>query len=172
MDTPISGPWIRRLAFTHHRVPSFWAPRERQADVGCGSSRTKGKREHFILSLRTPAPQGLFLANVYQAACLVSTSEVEGGDFVLHTILQPLLSQNILTSPLLLLRRGGPGGSAFLSSFSLPISQPGAAACPVSSRDQHSPSRCSRHPPTAVSSSALSHATPELSWEGRPQAGS
>lgn len=103
--------------FTHHRVLSFWAPRERQADAGCGSSRTKGRREHFILSLRAPAPQGLFLANVYQASCLVSTSEVEGGDFVLHTIFAAPSKSEHIDIPSASLAEGWAGGLSIFKFF-------------------------------------------------------
>lgn len=38
-------------------------------------------------SPRTPAPPGLLLTNANQAACVISTPNVERGDVVLHTIL-------------------------------------------------------------------------------------
>ena len=68
---------------------------------------------YFILFLLAPAPQGLFLTNVYQAACLVSTSKVERGDFVLHTIFAALSMLEHIDIPSCSLRVGGGGLNVF-----------------------------------------------------------
>lgn len=77
----------------------------------------EGEEGAFILSLRAPAPQGLFLANVYQAACLVSPSKVEGGDFVLHTIFAAPSKSEHIDIPSASLAEGWAGGLSIFKFF-------------------------------------------------------
>lgn len=57
VGAPVPGPWIRRAAFTVAVLP-FWARSECQAEAGCGSAGTKGRRIYFIPQSHPPTPPG------------------------------------------------------------------------------------------------------------------